>query len=351
MANRLTLFGCAAVILVGRTAFLAMQADKRNEAHEQPALAFPKLAASGQDLGKIVISGSSSKTTMTKQADGAWVVEELGRYPAKTDLINRLYLDLSTLSLLETRSAKPENQTAMGLGAPGDGGAGVEITAMDKSGATLAAVIQGKVKDPSANGTPATLFVRRAGEDQAWFARSNLQASAKPEEWVDKYILSIIGYRLSQVELRSGGPDPVILRRDKPDAPDINLVDVPKGRKQDPAQVSTLAQSLSALTFESVKAKTDVDMSGATALRYSLFEGPVIDVRIKRMDGKTYATFAAGSNSGLSEAAMKEVADINARTSSFVYILPNYKADTMMPSKEALLQKLEPSAPAKTTKP
>ena len=351
MSNRLTLFAGAALVLVGITTFASLQADHRNERHEQPALAFPKLAASGQDLGKLVISGPSSKTTLVKQADGTWVVEELGNYPAKIDLINRLYLDLSTLSLLERRSAKAENQAAMGLDAPGNGGAGIEIKALDKSGAELAGIIQGKVKDPSANGTPATLFVRRSGEDQAWFARSNLQASAMPGEWVDKFIMSILGNRLSLVELRPNGPDPVVLRRDKPDSPDINLVDVPKGRKQDSAQVSALSQALNALTFESVKPKADADMTGAALVRYRLFEGPVIDVRVKRADGKTYAAFAAGSKEGMSDAAMKEVADINARTSPFVYVLPAYKADVMTPSKEALLQKPEAAAPAKPAKP
>jgi hypothetical protein len=351
MSNRLTLFAGAALVLVGLTAFLTMQADHRNELHEQPALAFPKLAASGQEVSQFAITSSSSKVTLVKQTDGAWLVEEMGRYPAKIDLINRLYLDLSTLSLLEKRSAKAENQAAMGLDAPGSGGAGIEIKALDKSGAEMAGIIQGKVKDLSANGTPATLFVRRIGDNQAWFARSNLQASAAPGEWVDKLIMSILGNRLSLVELRPNGPDPVVLRRDRPDSPDINLVDVPKGRKQDSAQISALSQALNALTFESVKPKADVDMTGATIVRYRLFEGPVIDVRVKRIDGKTYAAFSAGSSNGLSDTAMKEVADINARTSPFVYVLPGYKADVMTPSKEALLQKPETAAPAKVTKP
>jgi hypothetical protein len=351
MSNRLTIFAGAAAVLVGLTAFLAMRADHGQEMHEQPVLAFPNLAASGQDLGKVIIAGPSSKTTLIKQAEGTWSVEELGMYPAKIEMINRLYLDLSTLSLLEKRSANAENHAAMGLGAPGDGGAGIEITALDKSGATLAAIIQGKVKDLQSNGRPATLFVRRVGDNQAWFARSNLQVATAPTEWVDKILLPFLSSRVSQIDLRPSGPDRVILRREKPDSPNINLQDVPKGRKQDQAKVLELCTALNMLSFDGVKAKPDINMTGAVALRYSLLDGPVIDVRIKRIDGKAYAAFSVGSDKALLEGVAKEVADINAKTGGYVFILPSQKADSLTPSKEDLLQKPDVPAAAKSSKP
>jgi hypothetical protein len=157
--------------------------------------------------------------------------------------------------------------------------------------------------------------------------------------------MSIAPQRISQVDVRASGPDPIQLRRDKPETLDMTLMDIPKGRTQAPAPISALGGALNALYFDTVKAKADIDMTGAQTIRYRLFEGPVIDVRVKRIDGKAYATFTVGPDKDLSEAAAKIVSDLNAKTAPFVFGLSTQKADEMTISKEGLLAKLDGARP------
>ena len=366
----------AATLLLGTVTFFGVrQSDQQVAVQTQPVAAFPDLKNQGPRIAKVVITGAKSKVTLVHGDQDTWQVAELAGYAAKPDLVSRLFLDLAGLTLLDKRSGRKENLEVMGLAAPGEGGSGLEIAVLDAQGTVLADIIQGKVKDVAANNTSGTLYVRRPAEDQAWFARSNLQAAREPADWADKSIVELPRPRIKSIEGRIGANDAINLTFAGPDSTEFTLANLPKGRSGDRIAVSNFGSTLSALTFEGVKRAHDVDMSGAQLVRFHLYNGIVLDLLIKRVDGQSLITLTASLDEaqmirwieresphsavvgkgegadkekekaaykeGVIKAARSELDAISARTSPWVYVISNAKAADLTLGFEALLEKVE----------
>jgi hypothetical protein len=372
---RLPLLAGAAILIAGLATYGVMQGARDTAVSDAAVRAFPDLGARGQAIGRIEIVGSKSKVTLDQDDKGNWTVREWSGYPAKADSINRLFLDLANLSLVERRSDKPANHEAMGLLAPGTGGSGVEITLVDRTGGLMAGIIQGKTKDLPNGSTIGSLFVRKPGEDQAWYARSNLSAARDPGDWVDKNVVELPADRFYAIDIRPDQKDTVRLARASVEAAELALVNVPAGRAANPSAVSATAASLAQLFADGARPKSAVDMTGADLVRYTGLAGLAIDVRVKRDGAQAYVDIAASVDERRIDALMaalkaaapmdksidpeaqksnaqtqrnnhvalarREADAINGKTSGWVYSITKAKAQDIAPQLDALLAKPE----------
>ena len=372
---RLPLLAGAAILIAGLAAYGVMQGARDTAVSDTAVRAFPNLAARGQAIGRIEIVGSKSKVTLDQDDTGNWTVREWSGYPAKADSVSRLFLDLANLSLVERRSDKPANHEAMGLLAPSAGGSGVEITLTDRTGGLMAAIIQGKIKDLPNGSTIGSLFVRKPGEDQAWYARSNLSAARDPGDWVDKNVVELPADRFFAIDIRPDQKDTVRLARASVEAAELALVNVPPGRAANPSAVSATAASLAHLSADGARPKSAVDMAGADLVRYTGLAGLAIDVRVKRDGAQAYVDIAASVDERRIDALMAalkapapmdksidpetqksnaqtqrnnhvalargEADAINGKTSGWVYSITKAKAQDIAPQLDALLVKPE----------
>src|SRR5579883_2578424 len=216
--------------MIGVAALVSVRFSERSgRGDEHPIQAFADLAQKSAGAAKIAIVAAKSKVTLNRDDKGEWHVAELADYPAKADMVRRLMVNLETMDLLEKRSSREEAQEAMGLKPPEKGGPGIEITVSDKSGAVIANLVQGKIKDYGTGAERGTLYVRLPGQSNSWYARSNLQAATDPTAWVSKQIMEIARNRIAEAVARPGSPDKVAAKRKDPDALDFTIENLPKG--------------------------------------------------------------------------------------------------------------------------
>jgi hypothetical protein len=368
--NRIAVLVIGALAAASAAWFVTTQKARETSAIEKPQRAFPELAAKGQSLAKITITGSKSKVTLVRNAKGDWGVAEWAGFPAHADLVNRLFLDLSTLELTERRSAKPDDHQAMGLVGPEAGGSGVAIEAFDQTGARLAGVIQGRIVDPASGTNIGSLYVRMIGDDQAWLARSNLPSIRGPQEWGDRILFQVPAAQVFSVDIRKGTPDAIRLLRNEASKGELSLVDAPKGRQVDSSAIANIAGVLGIFAIDGAKAKDGVDMTGAQVVQFLTREGTTIQLLIKSRGDQSDVAISAGvdearlaanaepiqelTGPAKSEAVMKELAasrenqaklareqaaSINAKTQAFVVSVSAAKLAPLLAPKEALFVK------------
>jgi hypothetical protein len=344
---------------IGAAALIDVSLTERSErGDEHPIQAFAGLAQKSAGAAKIAIVAANSKVTLDRDDKGEWHVAELANYPAKPDSVRRLMIDLETMDLLEKRSSREEAQEAMGLKPPDKGGPAVSVTVTDKSGAVLASVLQGKVRDYGTGAERGTLYVRLPGEANSWYARSSLQAATDPTAWVSKQIMEIARNRIAEAIARPGAADKVIARRRDPDALDFTVDNLPRGAElSSPGAANGFGSAITWLSFDDVKPRAAADLSGAETVTYRTFDGLMLTFRIRRDKDHAWFTVDAAAqpaDKGLgdkhpdlkSEDDVRKEADaLNAALAPWAFQISSAKADDMTPTMDKLLKKPEPSKP------
>jgi hypothetical protein len=295
--------------------------------------------------------------TLNRDDKGLWHVAEMADYLAKPDMIRRMMVDLETLDLLEKRSAREDAQDAMGLKPPEKGGPAIDVTVTDHSGAVLATIIQGKIKDFGTGADRGTLYVRLPGEINAWYARSNLQAPTDPAGWVSKQIMEIPRNRIAEADAPG-----LAAKRGDPDALDFTVNNLPKGKElSSPGAANGFGSAITWLSFDDVKARAKTDLSGAEAVTYRTFDGLVLNFKIRRENDHAWLIVDAATQPAdkslrdkhpdlKSEDDVRKEADaMNLSLGPWAFQISSAKADDMTPALDKLLKKPEPPKPKEKT--
>jgi hypothetical protein len=238
------------------------------------------------------------------------------------------------------------------------------------------------------------VYVRKPGEAKSWLANGDVSLKEKGSDWLDKKILEVKRERIRAVEIRHADGEVVVVDREKPDAKDFTLHDIPEGKDLTyPSAPTSVADALGYLNLEDVVPAESMDMKEDVSCtsRFSCFDGLTITVRTKEVGDKTYARFEASyeappetagpspaseskkddakdtsqasapeakdgaakteekPKTKTAEEVQKEVTELNGRLSKWVYQIPSYNKSSFEKKKSELL-KDRVSPPAGATK-
>lgn len=229
---------------------------------------------------------TTPETMLTVQArDKGWVLVEKGGYPVEPAKVRELVLGLANLQLVEAKTANPERLKRLELEEPaGKDTKSRRIELLDKDGKPLAAAVVGKTKYGLYGGGRAGVYVRRAGEDQAWLAAGALDLPSEPLDLLNRDIIDVPQDKITRVTLGVDGPTPIVIHR--PDAAATTYaVDavLPEGREIDQDKVERVAGVLAGLTMQDVKPAAEVTFPPeARRSRFETFDGLLVDVAVVR---------------------------------------------------------------------
>lgn len=204
----------------------------------------PELASGVNDAASVVIAKGDERIELAREGDD-WKVASSSGYPAKFDPVRSLLISLVRLEDAEPRTSQKERLGELMLGDDGDK-AGTKVTVKDKKGALLADVVLGKSRwQPK----PA-VYMRRAGEDQAYLIEGTVRAQTQPTAWMDTSIVKLAATDVDSVRIE--GDLEVSLGRDETNA--IVLEEgLPEGRAvKSPSPFNALFGLLGNLSFAEV---------------------------------------------------------------------------------------------------
>ena len=332
---------------------------------------FPGLDSRINDVALINVQSGDKSFTLKKGAAG-WELPDKGGYPAKLEEVVRTLRGLTDLREGEAKTSKPELYSKIGVqdpdGKPAEpaGGGPTLLTLRDAADQVVAAVIVGN----SRPGTPAGVYIRKAGEAQSWLAEGQLEIPADPVRWIDAQFVNIPRERLKGVTITQPDGETLRVSRAKPEDASFTVHDVPAGKElRFPTAGDELGSAISFLSLEDVAPVATIDFEGKSGGNpgaygeFRTFDGLMIATQLTEKDGKTWIKVAAYSEApeppkapeGQPEAprppgkspdeVKKEADELNARLSRWAFQIPQYKATSLQKRMADVLKSDAPPTP------
>lgn len=264
-----SLIGLAVVtaVAVGAAVMVAGGNSADSAVADRGRALLPDLAKTSSTVDRLVITTGKDTTTLTR--DGDRFVDASG-YPARIDAVRKLVTSLSTLTIDEDKTDKPDRYEDLGLAAPtADKGAATEVALQDKGGKALATVYAG-TKDYTVGGSRGGQYVRLEGNPQSYLVRGSLDMPAARADWFDARITDIKPSALSKVTMTDTTGASVDFTRtgDK-----LLPAALPDGKAPDEGKANRVTAFLQAFDFSDVRKETPATIGATTRLRYETTDG------------------------------------------------------------------------------
>jgi hypothetical protein len=401
--NQKTLIGLAIAALVAIVAAIALKHSNRprSETVEASTWLVPALRDHVNEVNKLVVTGAEGKVLATlERGSSGWTLAEKGGYPADTGKLRGFLLKLADARRLEQKTSNKDKYAVLGV---------EDVAAKDAKGVEIELDgLAQPVKVVIGNADPrGGTYVRIAGEAASWLTPAALTVDKGAAEWLQKDLSDIPAAHVASVSITHADGSRVTVSKSAESDANYTLADIPKGREAGSEfTINGLASALAGLRFDDVlPAKDALPGDKALKVRYTTFDGLVVDVIAWEKDGKDQAQFvasldAAQADKGIAAAQAKakadydaavaaadaakkdakgapaeapakplavsdpakdhadriaalnkQVADLGARFNGWTFVLPAYKYANMNKSMSDLLKPVEDKKPPAASKP
>jgi Domain of unknown function (DUF4340) len=312
---------------------------------------FPELAATAEQIRTIVIARKDGTFRIAREGD-QWVVPDKSKYPASVDKVRRLLVSASELRALEAKTSSASSYAALeveNVDAPDAKSA--QVTFQDGNGRDLFSVIVGKSYHGRGAGSDG-VYVRKAGDAQAWLAQGRLAVDREPIAWLDRMVVDVSRERVKSVTIKPATP-PVTVQRSNAADKDFALASLPAGRKAKSSyDIGQVGGAFETLELDDVRPAAELSFSNTSPVTEAVtFDGLRLTASFVEQDGATWARFAASFEAPAepvkpegetklkaAEDVQKEADAINARVGGWAYKLPAYKVETLRRKLDDLLE-------------
>lgn len=366
----LALLAAATVLAVAAAAYVSTQRTNEPAAVQIGLRLFPDLPTRADQVRRIEIVRGPGTVTLVRDGD-AWVAANRGNYPAMAQRVRELIVDMAQITTLEAKTSTPSLYASMEVEDPtGDDPRSGQVRLLDANGAMIAGLIVGRARSGRSAEDDA-VFVRRAGEAQSWLVRGRMNLPRDIASWLDRTVVDVERPRVRQVTTTQPDGERLIVQRASREASDFTVADVPEGRRAKPAaDVNQVGQAFDRIELDDVRPAADIPFPAAPArAEVETYDGMALRVELTEHEGQTWARFvaraippvdspapapppapapapAAGAPAPATPPAAapqprdvgREIADLNARLSRWVYRLPAYRVEAFKRKLEDVLE-------------
>lgn len=326
----------AAAAVAGVAVLLAPARVERALPAAEGGLAFPGLAARLAGATRIEIGRPDGVLVLARRGE-TWTLPDRGDHPVRAERVRELLVGLTELRLAERRTADPAQLERLGVGDPAQpGSTAVPLRVLDGQGGVLVDLVVGRRRVRAQGNVPESVYVRRAGETQAWLGEGRLSADADPQLWIDRDIANLPSARLRRVEVRRTDQPLVVLERAEGDA--LRVAEPPGITALDEVGRDEVGRAFEYLTF--LEVRSDAPMPG-TALGEARFDlGPELRIQVwphREADTLWVRLRAEGG---------EEAARLNARWTGWAYQVGVWKEKAFLPRLEELVERPRTAPPS-----
>lgn len=316
---------------------------------------FPGLAERIGEVASVRVR-YEDKTATVRRTERGWTIDELDGYPVDPGKVQSLARSLVTARLLEAKTDRPERWNRLELDEPGtprpDGGKSrsKELVLVDGRGETIARLYVGKTRYGLFGPGRGGVYVRRAEDSRAWLLDRRIEVPEEPLDWIERQIVDLPRTQIARVVLRPDREDRLAIRRTSREATDFALESVPAGRKADPNRVERLADALSGLSLQDVRAAAKVPFAeDAPRARFETVDGIVLEARLHKEgegdDASFWVRFAVfpgealpGEPAADAKPAVERARELSARLDGWAFKLSKWAGERFAWTVEDLLE-------------
>ncbi len=373
----LSMLAIIAAVLIIVAVFMAEQQEPGVPTMGQPV--FPELKTVINDVAELSVETQSGTITLHRQED-LWRVEEKYDYPADLATVRETLIGLAELTTLEPKTRKPELYEKLGLqDVEAEGSLSTGVTLKDATDNTVAAAVIGNDRPAQGKSGYKELFIRKVGDPQTWLVQGRLTVEKNPGQWLDKALTQIETKRVRRLIVTHPDKTRLVVEKAKPADLNYQVANLPEGLEiESQFTVNNIVSTVTSLSLDDVKPQNEVpfeDQPVRIAV-FETFDGLQGTVQLLPKDEKSYVTISAVFNAGLvwkpepdkesepqagepsdadtkaneadpdpeqprikSEAEVKaEIEALNKRVRGWVYIIPKFRADTLLKNPQDLLK-------------
>ncbi len=342
-ANKLILLAVVAAVL-GVAAYMSSRSVKVKTPSQVGRELLPEL-----DLSKVMrieLKCSDNENLLLSGSDDGWKINSLYDYPADITRIREHLLTLRNLKIGQKGSPdKIEDADLLDL--------------QDSAGRSLATLLIGDEHMRKATGRatqfgggayPDGRYVSTGDKDEVWLVKETLSSfTPKPSNWADTQIISVSSSDVNGIALMKQGDSCILSKKDG----EWSVAGLTDDEEFDTSASHSLESALSSLSFNNLAdpALSDDELGIST--------GAVFKVTLKSGESYTASLGSAvpegadrymkiranftpqGTNETVNAEIRTKVESFNEKSARWSYIIPSYKADSMMKSRADIVKNKE----------
>lgn len=383
MLKPLSTLAVIAAVLIIVAVFMAEQQKPGAPPTNQPV--FPELKAVINDVTELRVTTQSGTITLHRQED-TWRLKEKYDYQADLGTVRETLIGLAELTTLEPKTRKPELYEKLGLqDVDAEGSLSTGITLKDATGKVVAAAILGNDRSAQGKSGYKEIFIRKPGDLQTWLVQGRLTVEKNPGKWLDKELTQIETKRVRRMTVTHPDKTRLVVEKAKPTDLNYQVADLPEGLEiESQFTVNNIVSTVTSLSLEDVQPVSEIpfDDQPVVTVVFETFDGLEGTVQLLPKDEKNYVTISAVFNPDLiwkpepereaepekesepeageqsdvdtqdkeadtnpeqpkikSEAEVKaEIEALNKRVGDWVYVIPKFRADTLLKKPQDLLK-------------
>lgn len=317
--NRRTVPVLAAVIAGLLLMLLVLRGQDGSDTPGRPLL--PTFKAVANDTTRVsVLVPDADEAMVLERVDDTWVIASRDNYAADLGKLRQLIIALADASILEEKTADPEQYEKLELGDPESGGSGSKVTV---SGPDFAyTVIFGKQAQGKYR------YARNAAAAGSYLVDQDPELPDAVDGWLSAELLDITAPRVRQVRIEHADGETIVLAKDTEEQTDFSVLDIPSGRELSYATVGNgVGGALAGLKLSDVRAL--VEAPATTSVEFLTWNDLRINVAIVTDGDVSWCSFTANGGDAGSEVA-NEAAAINARLGNWQFRLPEHKKNLLL---------------------
>ncbi|MBN1975019.1 MAG: DUF4340 domain-containing protein [Sedimentisphaerales bacterium] len=294
MSNKkLAILGIIAAVMLVWAVFQSKISNKSRTV--SAGLAYLVSGVNTDDIGSIVIK-SGDKTLNLQRQSGRFVVADKNNYPADTKKINELITDCLEIEVSsQVVTDNPANHEDLGVT---EDKAKTIIKFLKPDSSELVGIIIGNTKE---NGQSS--YVRLTSNDKVYVTSESPWIESDAINYVKTQITALMRKDTAMVTVNS--PNGKYVLKPIADSEDVELVNLPAGKKLKQSEAVNIFTALSSLNFTNVM-KNPGDLNFDRHYICKLYNSTEFTFDIASKDGATYVTCRALFTEGRPESIKKD---------------------------------------------
>ncbi len=362
-----------AVVTVVLVIIAAQLSGTRSTSKESQAgtAFFPDLSEELKHVDSIRIQTASEYFTVNK-VDGIWGLASSYHYPVAIDKVSKILNGMASFVLLEKKTANPELHERLELKDVTEADSKATLLELKRADNTVAALLLGKTQTAKSDNTRTEVYVRKPNEEQTWLVMGTLNFfSQSAKEWLERTISDIDSQRIRQVVITRKAADTVKVFKETEQESHYQLAELPaEAEITEMYKLNNLAGSLEGLNLDDVMPSENFEFSDdAAQVVFNTFDGLEVAVKAMEKEGVYYLHLMATakpetavpievekSAETTEDEEVKETAEqrdlrvakeadaFNQKVAAWVYMIPEYKYNNLLPNKADLFKLKEVKA-------
>lgn len=343
------------VIAVALAAFSIARQPKFESSDVAGERVFPALT---NDLNKLktVVVRHREGTASLDRSNGTWLVRERDNFPADAKKVDELVLKITRLAKLEAKTSQPDRYERLDLQEPdAKDSRAKEVRLLDGEGKDLAALLIGKRKFTLGSKEGGT-YIRLPGEAQTFLALGEISPGDKMRDFLVRDIADIKDKQIKTVTVVHPDGDKVIVGKAAASDASFAILNLPQGMvPTSDFAADDFGRVLSVFLLDDVKKDTGEPLPADKTIRaeFEGFDGFKVKLEYAELDGQNWVRVVAeappdgvapATTEGGGEAPVdwqKVMADINARSTGWLFQVPAYEVNALKKKMAELAKKPE----------